>query len=184
MATPAVARRYGKSLLTLCKEQGAVDVVDRDMRSVLEVVGGNRELAAVLGSPVVRPEKKESIVRSVFADAHALTVDFMALLARKGRAGLLADMADAFVALVREERGIVLAEVITAAPLDETRRSEINQLIGKVHEGGVELSEKVDPHLIGGFKLRVGDRMIDATVFQTLRSMHRNLTNNPYEPAY
>lgn len=184
MATTAVARRYGKSLLTLCKEQGAVDAVDRDMRSLVEVVGENRELAAILGSPVVRPEKKEDIVRAVFSDAHALTLDFLALLARKGRAGLMADMAGAFVALVREERGIVLAEVVTAVPLDDARRAEINNMIGKVHEGGVELSEKVDPHLIGGFKLRVGDRMIDATVFQTLRAMHRNLTNNPYEPAY
>ena len=177
-------RRYGKSLLTLCKEQGVVDVVDRDMRALADTVADNRELAAVLGSPVIRPEKKEAIVRAAFAGAHALSVDFLALLAKKGRAGLLADMASAFVSLVREERGIVLAEVVTAAPLDDARRAEINQLIGKVHEGGVELSEKVDPHLIGGFKLRVGDRMIDATVFQTLRSMHRNLTNNPYEPAY
>ena len=184
MAASAVARRYGKSLLTLCKEQGVVDVVDRDMRALAETVADNRELAAVLGSPVIRPEKKEAIVRAAFAAAHALSVDFLALLAKKGRAGLLADMASAFVSLVREERGIVLAEVVTAAPLDDARRAEINQLISKVHEGGVELSEKVDPHLIGGFKLRVGDRMIDATVFQTLRSMHRNLTNNPYEPAY
>ena len=184
MAASAVARRYGKSLLTLCKEQGVVDVVDRDMRALAETVADNRELAAVLGSPVIRPEKKEAIVRAAFAGAHALSVDFLALLAKKGRAGLLADMASAFVSLVREERGIVLAEVVTAAPLDDARRAEINQLISKVHEGGVELSEKVDPHLIGCFKLRVGDRMIDATVFQTLRSMHRNLTNNPYEPAY
>ena len=93
-------------------------------------------------------------------------------------------MAEAFVSLVREERGVVLAEVTTAVPLDDARRAEINALIGNIHEGGVELSEKVDPHLIGGFKLRVGDRMIDASVFQSLRTMHRNLTNNPYEPAY
>ena len=184
MASTAVARRYGKSLLALCKEQQAVDAVDRDMRALTEAVRENRELSAVLGSPVVRPEKKEAIVRAVFADAHALTVDFLALLARKGRAGLLGAMADAFVGLVREERGIVLAEVVTAAPLDAARRAEINELIGKVHEGGGELSEKVDPTLIGGYRLRVGDRMIDATVYQSLRSMHRNLTNNPYEPAY
>ena len=78
----------------------------------------------------------------------------------------------------------MLAEVVTAVPLDDARRLEINALIGKVHEGGVELSETVDPQLIGGFKLRVGDRMIDASVFQSLRTLHRNLTNNPYEPAY
>ena len=184
MASTAVARRYGKSLLTLCKEQGAVDAVDADMRMLSAAVSENRELASVLGSPVVRPEKKEAIVRAVFSDAHALSIDFLALLARKGRAGLLGEMANAFVALVREERGIVLAEVVTASPLDDQRRAQVNELIGKVHEGGVELSEKVDPHLIGGFKLRVGDRMIDASVFQSLRTMHRNLTNNPYEPAY
>ena len=72
---------------------------------------------------------------------------------------------------------------MTAVPLVEARRAEINALIGKVHEGGVELAETVDPHLIGGFKLRVGDRMIDASVFQSLRRCTAT-TNNPYEPAY
>ena len=161
-----------------------MEAVEQDMRVLADVVRENRELSAILGSPVVRPEKKEAIVGSVFQGAQPLTASFLAQLARKGRAGLLAQMAEAYLALVREERGIVLAEVVTATPLNESSRSEINALIGKIHEGGVELSEKVDPHLIGGFKLRVGDRMIDASVFQSLRTMHRNLTNNPYEPAY
>lgn len=161
-----------------------MEAVEQDMRVLADVVRENRELSAILGSPVVRPEKKEAIVGSVFQGAQPLTASFLAQLARKGRAGLLAQMAEAFLALVREERGIVLAEVVTASPLNDSSRSEINALIGKIHEGGVELSEKVDPHLIGGFKLRVGDRMIDASVFQSLRTMHRNLTNNPYEPAY
>jgi len=184
MSGTTVSRRYGKSLLALSKEQNAVDAVEQDMRVLIQVAKENRELSVILASPVVRPEKKEAIVRSVFAGAHDLTVSFLALLAKKGRAGLIADMAEAFVALVREERGIVLAEVASAVSLDDARRTEINALIGRVHEGGVELSETVEPHLIGGFKLRVGDRMIDASVFQSLRTMHRNLTNNPYEPAY
>ena len=184
MSAGTVARRYGKSLLALSKEQNAVEAVEQDMRVLADVVRENRELSAILGSPVVRPEKKEAIVGSVFQGAQPLTASFLAQLARKGRAGLLAQMAEAYLALVREERGIVLAEVVTATPLNESSRSEIHALIGKIHEGVVELSEKVDPHLIGGFKLRVGDRMIDASVFQSLRTMHRNLTNNPYEPAY
>ena len=184
MSATTVARRYGKSLLSLSKGQNTVDAVEQDMRALIQAAKENRELSVILASPVVRPEKKEAIVRSVFSGANELTVSFLALLAKKGRAGLIADMAEAFVSLVREERGVVLAEVVTAVPLDEARRAEINALIGKVHEGGVELSETVDPHLIGGFKLRVGDRMIDASVFQSLRTMHRNLTNNPYEPAY
>ena len=184
MSATTVARRYGKSLLSLSKDQNEVDAVEQDMRALIQAAKENRELSVILASPVVRPEKKEAIVRSVFSGANELTVSFLALLAKKGRAGLIADMAEAFVSLVLEERGVVLAEVVTAVPLDEARRAEVNALIGKVHEGGVELSETVDPHLIGGFKLRVGDRMIDASVFQSLRTMHRNLTNNPYEPAY
>ena len=184
MSAITVARRYGKSLLVLSKEKDVVDAVEQDMRALIQAAKENRELSTILSSPVVRPEKKEAIVRAVFSGANDLTMAFLALLAKKGRAGLIAHMAEAFVSLVREERGIVLAEVVTAVPLDEIRRSEVNALIGKVHEGGVELSETVDPQLIGGFKLRVGDRMIDASVFQSLRTMHRNLTNNPYEPAY
>jgi len=184
MSASSVARRYGKSLFTLCKEQNAVDVVEQVRRGLIEAMKENRELSAVLASPVVRPEKKEAIMRSVFATCQPLTVSFLALLADKGRAGMLDHMAQAFVDLVREERNVVVAEVTTAVALDEARRAEINALIGKIHQGGVELSEKVDPTLIGGFKLRIGDRMIDATVFESLRTLHRDLTNNPYEPAY
>ena len=144
MSATAVARRYGKSLLSLSKEQNAVEAVEQDMRVLSEAVRDNRELAAVLSSPVVRPEKKEAIVASVFSGAHTLTA-FLAQLARKGRAGLLADMASAYLSLVREERGVVLAEISTAVPLDDARRSEIQTLIGNIHEGGVELSEKVIP---------------------------------------
>ena len=184
MSASSVARRYGKSLFSLCKEQGSVDVVEQDMRGLIDAMKENRELSAILASPVVRPEKKEAIVTSVFKAYQPLTVSFLTLLAKKGRAGILEHMAQAFVALVREDRNVVVAEVTTAVPLDEARRTEINALIGKIHQGGVELSEKVDPTLIGGYKLRVGDRMIDATVFESLRTMHRDLTNNPYEPAY
>ena len=67
MSASSVARRYGKSLFSLCKEQGAVDVVEQDMRGLIEAMKENRELSAVLASPVVRPEKKEAIVTAVFA---------------------------------------------------------------------------------------------------------------------
>ena len=145
MSATTVARRYGKSLLSLSKDQNAVDAVEQDMRALIQAAKENRELSVILASPVVRPEKKEAIVRSVFSGANELTVSFLALLAKKGAPDSIADMAEAFVSLVREERGVVLAEVVTAVPLDEARRAEINALIGKVHEGGVELSETVDP---------------------------------------
>ena len=109
---------------------------------------------------------------------------FLALLARKGRAGLMADMAGAYLSLVREERGVVSGGNHHGRAAGRCPPRGNQTLIGNIHEGGVELSEKVDPHPIGGFKLRVGDRMIDASVFQSLRTMHRDLTNNPYEPAY
>ena len=135
MSATTVARRYGKSLLSLSKEQNAVDAVEQDMRALIQAAKENRELSVILASPVIRPEKKEAIVRSVFSGANELTVSFLSLLAKKGRAGLIADMAEAFVTLVREERGVVLAEVVTAVPLDEARRAEINALIeiGRAH---------------------------------------------------
>ena len=133
MSATTVARRYGKSLLSLSKDQNAVDVVEQDMRALIQAAKENRELSVILASPVVRPEKKEAIVRSVFSGANELTVSFLALLAKKGRAGLIADMAEAFVSLVREERGVVLAEVVTAVPLDEARRAEINAPVSYTH---------------------------------------------------
>ncbi len=75
MSATTVARRYGKSLLSLSKDQNAVDAVEQDMRALIQAAKENRELSVILASPVVRPEKKEAIVRSVFSGCLLYTSD-------------------------------------------------------------------------------------------------------------
>jgi F-type H+-transporting ATPase subunit delta len=184
MPITAVSRRYAKSLLGLATKENAVDAVDADMRDIAETIRSHNELEAVLGSAVIRGGRKEAVLKALFTDIHKLSQDFLIQLTSKGRGALVLDAADAVIDAVRNLRGIVTAEVTTAVPLDGARKEEIMKLIGQIHSGGVELTERVDPAQIGGFKLLVGDKMVDTTLRSSLQTMHRDLTNHPYEPGY
>lgn len=183
MPITAVSRRYAKSLLGLVIKENAIDAVDADMRSIAATIRSHGELAAVLGSAVIRGGKKEAVLKALFPDAHKLSTDFLTQLTSQGRGAQVLDAADAMIDAVRVLRGIVTAEVTTAVPLDATRKEDIMKLIGQIHSGGVELTERVDPAQIGGFRLLVGDKMVDTTLRSSLQTMHRDLTNHPYEPG-
>jgi F-type H+-transporting ATPase subunit delta len=183
MPITAVSRRYAKSLLGLATQQNVVDAVDADMRIIAETIRANNELEAVLGSAVIRGGRKEAVLKALFPDAHKLSLDFLSQLTSKGRGALVLDAAVALIDAVRTARGIVTAKLTTAVPLDEKRLEEIMSLISEIHPKGVELTQLVDPEQIGGFKLLVGDRMVDTSVRSSLQSMHRDFTNHPYEPG-
>ena len=85
--------------------------------------------------------------------------------------------------LLREMRGVHTAEVRTAQPLAPEVRDRLLQRLNAL-EGGVELQERVDPDLLGGFVLRVDDRMLDASVKRQLTLIRRELTENEYEPEF
>jgi F-type H+-transporting ATPase subunit delta len=90
---------------------------------------------------------------------------------------------EATVRLLREMRGVHTAEVRTAQPLAPEVRDRLLQRLNAL-EGGVELQERVDPDLLGGFVLRVDDRMLDASVKRQLTLIRRELTENEYEPEF
>ena len=111
-------------------------------------------------------------------------MEFIAILVRKGRVGILGHIADAFTQLLRQMKGIQSAEVTTAVPLDGGAKDRLLSELKRLHNGEVELKETVNADLIGGFVLRVEDRMLDASVRQSLNRLRRELTEHDYEPEF
>jgi F-type H+-transporting ATPase subunit delta len=174
-----VANRYARSLMELATETGKLDKVREDIKSLIRVIEENRELRLFLKSPVIKADKKEKVFAQLFESKFSpLTFGFLKLLARKGREGILYEIAKAFDEQYKKSKNIFTAVVISADGLDKATRSKMQELVEQQTNGEVELIEKVDPSAIGGFILRIGDKQIDRTVARQLSNLKKELINN------
>ena len=178
-----IAYRYAKSLLDLCIERKEVDRVSQDMTFLNQSIGDSRELALLLQSPVVKGDMKLKILDKIFGSSiHETTQKFIHLMTEKGREAFLGGVASSFVEQVRVHRNQVLAEVITAVPMDDTTRKEVLSAAQTLTKSQIELTEKVNTDLIGGFIVRVGDQQIDTSIAHQLKQLKREFSENEYIP--
>jgi F-type H+-transporting ATPase subunit delta len=186
MRESRVSHRYAKSLLDRALEKGQLEPVSEDMRLVLETIRANRDLSVLLKSPVVKTDKKQEILKAIFGgQIGVITTEFMAIITRKRREGELEGIAEAFVSQYKKHKQILTAVITTTTGLDEKLRAQVLEVV-KQSSGGkaVELIEKTDSSLIGGFVLRVGDKQVDASVLRQIRNLERNFSENPYIKEY
>jgi F-type H+-transporting ATPase subunit delta len=182
MASLRVASRYVKSLLELAVEQKALDAVHNDMLMFSETISKSNDLLRMLRSPVIPHEKKRAILEALLkGKVHKLTLSIVDILTRKNREPLLPEIAREFHNAYNEYNGISRATIATPVPLDASMRKRIEDIAKKLSgKDNIELDEKVDKDLIGGFVLNVGDRQIDASLRSKLRALKLSFSENPY----
>jgi F-type H+-transporting ATPase subunit delta len=183
MADQRVAARYAKSLLDLGKEMGTLSAVKEDMDLLSKTMAESRELRLLLRNPIVKHDKKLAILKAIFGGKVSdMTLRFFTILTEKNRESAIEGIGPEFLAQYNAMQGIQSAEVTSATPLTAVARLEIRKLV--TQQTGlteVQLTEKVDPELIGGFVLRVGDNQIDDSVRTSLRRMRTSLQENSYQ---
>ncbi len=182
MADSRVASRYVKSLLGLAVEQGVVEAVHADMQLFDNVCRANREFVLMLKSPIVRHEKKKEILTRLFSGkVHKLSMSIIEILTSKNREPLLPAIATEFHNAYNEYKGIGKASITSTIPIDAKLRGELEAIVKKLsNKTQVELVEKVDKDLIGGFILNVGDRQIDASIKNKLKALKIKFSENPF----
>ncbi len=182
MASTRVASRYVKSLLSLAVEQNALEPVHNDMKLFAQVCRNNRELVVMLKSPIIKHDKKGTILDKIFAGkVHPLTSAIFEIITRKNREPLLPAIAEEFHNAYNEFKGISRATVTTTIPLDAALRAEISEVVKKLSsKKQIELEERVDKDLIGGFILNVGDQQIDASIASRVKALRVKFSENPY----
>jgi F-type H+-transporting ATPase subunit delta len=182
MADSRAVSRYVKSLLGLAIEQKVLENVHNDMILFSKTYNESKEFALVLRSPVILHDKKREILAKIFkGKVHSLTMSFFDIITRKNREPLLGAIAREFHNAYNEYKGVGKATVTSAVPLDQQLRSEFETLVRKYSEKNqVELVERVDPEMIGGFILKVGDRQIDASIKNKIKTLKVKFSQNPY----
>jgi F-type H+-transporting ATPase subunit delta len=182
MASARVASRYVKSLLGLAVEKGALEEVHQDMKGFARICEQNMDFVLMLRSPIIRHEKKKAVMEKMFQGrVHPLTLAFIQIITRKYREPLLPLIATGFHTAYNEYKGIGKASVTTATGIDASLRAEIERMVKTLSQRStIELDEQIDASLIGGFVLNVGDRQIDASIKNKLKSLKVKLAENPH----
>jgi len=170
MSELTVATRYAKSLIDLAKEQNALEAVKGDMALFVQTLKASAEFQAVLRNPIIAHGKKKSILHAIFGEkVSKVTLSFFDIMVNKGRGELLFPTGVEFVNQYNVLKNIINAKLVSAAPLSEANLTTIKAEVAKITGGSVVLNTSIDPDLIGGFVLTVGDRQIDTSVANDLK---------------
>jgi len=174
-----VASRYAKSLLDLAVEKGQLEAVYADMIQVKSVCENSKEFVAFLNSPIIKADKKVSTLKAVFeGKINAITSSFFTVVANKRREAVIPQMADSFIEQYKAQKNILTAVITSAKGLDETTKQQALALVKAQSNGEVELVEKIDASIIGGFVLKIGDKQLDKSVARQLSNLKKQLTTN------
>ncbi|MHA7131352.1 ATP synthase F1 subunit delta [Algoriphagus namhaensis] len=186
MANYRAASRYAKSILELAIERGKLEEVHADFQKLIEIAEVNYEFAVILKNPIINSEKKLSILKALFAEgSEELTMAFFDILSRKNRESILLDVAREFKIQYNLHSSIQVAYLTTTFAIDEPLRKEFLQVVKDISGlDKVELVEKVDPEIIGGFVLRVNDRLLDDSLSSKLRDLKNQFLTNHYEKQF
>jgi F-type H+-transporting ATPase subunit delta len=170
------ARRYAEAAFDLARGEEAVDGWADDLRLAATIVGEER-IERVVDNPAIPLEERERAIDAAFEGKVREPVRrLVALLLRRGRGSLLPGVSREFDRLRNRERGIVTAVVTSAAPLSDEDLAAVRRRITAMRDAtSVEIEQQVDPALIGGLMVRVGDRLIDATVRGRLERLRTQL---------
>jgi F-type H+-transporting ATPase subunit delta len=180
MQNPRLANRYAKSLLDLAIESGQLDAVQKDMQ-LMQALCKHREMANLLKSPVINPDKKQAVLDQVTGGKITeLTASFNRLLIRKGRESVLSQIAEAFISQYKDYKKIKVVKLTTAVPVSDAIKKNIVSKVQQNGVGQVELQTEVDPEIIGGFILQIGDKLIDTSVAYDLNNISKQFMNNDF----
>ncbi len=177
MTTRDLVRTYARALFDLAGVSDAIDEVDEGFGVVVEAIRGHAGLMSTLTDVLVPGSKKREIVREIFGAAvPAEAVAVASVMAERGHAGLIDDVASAYRELVQSEHGIVVAEVVTAVPLAEKTRDSLVKRLAESLGHPVTLRERVDESIVGGIIINVGGRVFDGSLSSQLDSVRSVLS--------
>lgn len=181
MRVKLLAKRYAVAVFDLALELMLETKVEKDMHLVGEVLEENRLLRKVLANPVIEGSKKAKILADIFeGKIEKLTLKFLVLITKKGREVYLEDICEAYIDVFKEHFNIMPVLLTTAYKADEATKQEILEKLARIAGKSLEVSEKVNENLIGGFTLNFMDFNYDASIKTQLKELKKEFSKNLY----
>jgi len=176
MTGGVVAKRYALALFQIAKEKQSIDQFEEELRVVKQVFVDNSELLQVLSHPKVSLDNKKALIKEAFSSLTTEILNTLFLLVERHRIEIVTELADRFVELANEEQGTQDAKVYSVRPLkDEELKALSDVFAKKIGKQSLRLENIIDKSLIGGIKIRIGNRIYDGSVSGKLERIERQL---------
>lgn len=172
--TGSAARRYAEAVFDIARSEDRLDAWEQDLAAVAQVLSDSDE-AALLTNPAVPPDEKAALIDLTLASVGQEARNMAHLLVGRGRAHLAGQILAAYRQRLDSLRGIVHAQVTTAVPLNDQERAAITDRLARMTNQQVTMETDVDPAIIGGVVVRLGDKLIDGSARARLIELKRRL---------
>jgi F-type H+-transporting ATPase subunit delta len=170
-----IAVVYARSLFEVAHEQDKLDVVREQLGEFADALGENRDLQVFFFSPYFATKEKQDGLDRVVSDADPVIVNFLKLLIEKHRMPVLLRIRANYDALWEEENKLLPVHITSAVELDSAIVEQLGDRISEQTDRKVELSADVDPEILGGIVVRVGNSVLDASVRNRLDQLRKQV---------
>ena len=171
-----ISTRYAKALMMVGNENQCLDSLKTDLELIGATISENQLFSQVLDNPVIKPAQKRKVMSELLEKrVHPLTLNFINIIIHNRREFLLADVVRDFIDLYEKSKGIKRALLVSAVAFDEQSKTQLQQQLNTLFEADVQMTDNINPELIGGFILRVGDQLYDASLSSGLKRMRKTL---------
>jgi F-type H+-transporting ATPase subunit delta len=170
-----IAQVYARSLFEVAKEQGRLDEIREQLGQVADALAETRELQLFFFSPYFSTEEKKQGLDRAIDGADELVHNFLELLVEKHRMPAIFRIRREFDTLWEQENKLLPVTITSAVELDESTVRSIGDAIGKQTGQRIELTTKVDPSVLGGLVVRVGNSILDASIRNRLENLRRSV---------
>ncbi len=176
MSNTAVAKRYALALFEIAKEQNQLEAIEEELRVVKTIFTETKELSVLLDTRKVSLDKKKELLKEAFATASPMVLNTLLLLNDRHRGNEIVSVVNAFIALANEYRGVEDAIVYSVRPLTDDEKEVISTTFAKkVGKQSLRIENVQDGELLGGLKLRIGNRIFDGSLRGKLNRLEREL---------
>ena len=180
MIRQPVARRYAHALFDAAKARGLLATVESDLADFTRLLREEPRLSSLLITPQVTTNEKRRLLEAILGGrVHALVLELLWLLLQKKRLPAIGDIIEGYGILLEAHRGIVRAEVTTVRSLSAAQQERLKAALERRTGKTVVLERKIDPRVMGGVVVRIGDQVIDRSIRRTFQEMRASLMEVP-----
>ena len=178
MANETVARRYAQAIFELAKESSKVDIVLHDLESVVATIASDETVRRFFRAPIIDKKEKSEIIERAFAKLDKTALHSVLVLIRKRREALLEPIVEQYRLLHQASRNAQSLKISSARELSKPELDTLVTRLGKLYNTQFDVTQDVDPSLIGGIRITMGDKRIDGSVSGKLEELARTLSTN------
>ena len=168
-----ISDRYASAIYDLALENKAVDLVLKDLETLKTLIQGNKELNLLIKSPLIASNDKLEILLKLTKNKSTskMTATFLKVISNNKRFASLTSIVSQFININAQKRGDILADITSADELSDKQKDDINEQLGTILGDKLSLNFKVDKKIIGGLIVKVGSKMIDASLVNKINKL-------------